>query len=344
MAIRIGAIGLGDLGRLQSEVCDKLDDVKIVCGADIDIESREVFETDFEAPTYEDHESLLEAHAHELDAAIIVTPHTLHFEQTMACLKAGLHVHLEKPMVTTTADALEMLDYVRKTDQVLQIGYQRHFHPAYQEIKRIIDSGRIGQVHMASCYLAQDWIGPQAGTWRTNPALSGGGQLIDSGSHLLDVLLWTTDSEPREVTALTDSWDQEVDVNSALSVRLDGPERSIIASVGISGDGSSFEEHIALWGTKGRIVYEDGKLLVDEDGTEYVSKFNDPAYQTLTKLKFEAFFDAIRTNKEPQIPGEFGLKVTRLTEAAFRSVDTKRTVDAKELPLKKDTNEQKTTV
>lgn len=330
MVLRLAVIGLGGLGRVQSQVSRNLEGVELVAGADIAAEGRNRFESEFGCPAYEDYRMMIEDH--DLDAVTVMTPHTLHFEQTRACLEAGLHVHLEKPMVTTTADALELIEAAHDRRLVLQIGYQRHFHPAYREIKRLVEDGRLGDVHMAACYLAQDWIDVQAGTWRTDPELSGGGQLIDSGSHLLDVLLWATDAEPRTVAAVIDQWDQTVDVNSALSVLLDGPDGQVTASIGVSGDGDVFEEHLSIWGTEGRLAYEDGRLRVTEDGREYVTEVEEPTYVELTEEKLGAFAEAVAEGTESPIPGEFGLQVTRLTEAAFLASETGESVDAATLP------------
>lgn len=333
MTLNFAVIGLGGLGHIQAQVCADLEGIELVAGVDVSPDSCERFEETFGVATYQQYETLLEEHGDTLDAVTIITPHTVHFEQAMACLDAGVHVHLEKPMVTTTADAETLLERTNETGLVLQIGYQRHFHPGYREIRRIIQSGRIGEVHMAACYLAQEWITLQGGTWRTNPALSGGGQLIDSGSHLLDALLWTTDSRPRRVAAITDNWEYDVDVNSAVSVSLEGPDRPITASIGVSGDGEVFEERLAFWGTDGRLSYEDGELVVVENGTEYVTSIDEPDYMELTVEKLEAFFEAIRTDGESPVSGEFGLRVTRLTEAAFRSSETGQAIDAASLPL-----------
>lgn len=335
MAVKLAAIGIGGLGHLQSQVCTEIDDFELVAGVDIDADSRKQFEESFDVPTYGELQELLDEHGADLDAVNIATPHSLHFKQAMTCLKAGIHVHLEKPMVISTKNATVLNDYANKNDLVLQIGYQRHFHPAYREIRRIIGSGRIGSVHMVACYIGQNWINSVKGTWRTDPELSGGGQLIDSGSHLLDVLLWTTDSYPQSVTAVVDKGGQDVDINSAVSAQLRTEQNNqIIASIGVSGNGSAFEEQITIWGTNGHIEYSDGKLLVSEEGNNYVSRFEDPGYKTLTEKKLESFAQAILSDTSPAVPGEFGLRVTRLTEAAFLSIETGETIDANSLPNK----------
>lgn len=328
--LRLGAIGLGGLAGVQLDALAEIDGVDVVAGADIDPAAREAFETDVGAPAYDDHEAMLAAE--ELDVATIVTPHTLHYEQAVACIDRGVDVHLEKPMVTRVADAVDLVRRAAEADCVLQVGYQRHFHPAYREMRRVVETGRVGEVHMVSCYLGQDWIGGQLGSWRTDPDLSGGGQLSDSGSHLLDAALWTTDSEPREVTALMDYRDHAVDVNTAIAATLSGPDRPITASVGVSGDGTAMEEGLVVWGTGGHLEYTDGVLTVSEAaGETYTAEPTAPDYRAITKAKLEAFAEAVRGERDVAVPGEYGLRVTALTEAAYRSVEEGRPVDAQAL-------------
>jgi predicted dehydrogenase len=236
MTLRIGVIGVGGLGHLQTQTYIGMAQVEVVGAADVSEEARHLFENDFSAPAYEHYREFLHEHGEELDAVMIVTPHTLHHEQAKSCMKQGYHVLLEKPMVTDTADAVDLIETADEEGVILQVGYQRHFHPAFEEIRRIIKEGRIGRVHCANCYLGQNWIDLHREDWRTDPSLSGGGQLYDSGSHLLDALLWTTDTKPKSVTAQMEYAKPDVDVNSALSIQLEG-EETLIASVGLSGDG-----------------------------------------------------------------------------------------------------------
>ncbi|MEF8851353.1 MAG: Gfo/Idh/MocA family oxidoreductase [Haloarculaceae archaeon] len=330
MSIRLGAVGLGGLGTMQLYGVADRDDVEIVAGADVARTARENFEDGFDAPAYADYEAMLDGE--DLDAVTIVTPHTLHYEQTRACLERDLHVLLEKPMVTGTRDAVDLVRRAREHDLVLQVGYQRHLHPGYRAVRETLQSGEIGDVHMASCYLAQDWISGQEGAWRTDPELSGGGQLIDSGSHLLDALLWTTDSEAREVAAVMDYRDHDVDVNTALSATLEGPDGPITASVGISADGTGFEEGLVVWGTDGYLRFGQGELTVFDGGGDPDSEeFDAGDYQEQTAAKVAAFLGAVRGERENPVPGEYGLRVTALTEAAYRARESGETVDVRAL-------------
>jgi predicted dehydrogenase len=338
MSIQLGVVGLGGLGGLELEVYDDMDGVNVVAGADVSEGAREAFADEYGAPTYESHEAMLADH--DLDAVSIVTPHTLHYEQAMACFDAGADVFLEKPMVTGVENAVDLVETAAEQGRVLQVGYQRHFDPLFRELRRVVASGRIGEVHAANAYLGQDWIEIQRGAWRTDPDLSGGGQLYDSGSHLLDALLWSLDAEPRTVAAVTDDRGEAVDVNSALAVTLErtasGGEdeassaSTITASVGVVGDGTNGEpdEGLVVWGTDGHVRYADGRLTIFEDGVTYDGEIaGDRDFTTLTRRKLSDFVRSVEDRTEPAVPGSFGLQVTALTEAAYEAAETGRTVD-----------------
>jgi len=137
MTTTVAAIGLGLLGRIECRAYQSIDDVELVAGADVSPDARETFENEFDVPTYEDYETLLDEHAAEIDAVNVVTPHTLHYEHASACLERDLHVFLEKPLTTDFDDAVSLVEESNRRDLVLQVGYQRHFDPVFQEIKRV---------------------------------------------------------------------------------------------------------------------------------------------------------------------------------------------------------------
>jgi len=326
MQLRLGIIGVGGLGYLQAKTFTELDGVSVVCAVDVSPDARRLFEDEFGGPTYDHYRELLAEHGADLDAVSIVTPHTLHYEQAMACLRRDLHVLVEKPMVTDVAEAVELVETAADRDLVLQVGYQRHFDPAFRELRRVIGSGRIGDLHAVNCHLGQDWIEPHRDTWRANPALSGGGQLYDTGSHLLDALLWTTDAEADRVSADIEYAAPRVDVNSALSLRLLRDDQPITAGVTISGDGVevSPKEGYFFWGTDGRASYVDDEITVSEKGavTYRTEVGGETSFQTLNREKLANFADSIEGTAEPAVPGEVGVRVTALTEAAYRSDET----------------------
>jgi len=329
MTTTVAAIGLGLLGRIECRAYQSIDDVELAAGADVSSDACDTFEAEFDVPTYEDYETLLAEHAAEIDAVNVVTPHTLHYEHASACLERDLHVFLEKPLTTDVDDAVALVEESRRRDLVLQVGYQRHFDPVFQEVRRVIEEGRIGDVHSATCYLGQEWMTTHEDSWRTNPALSGGGQLYDSGSHLLDTLLWTLDADPVSVTAAVDDRGNDVDVNSALTVTLDRDGDRVLSTVAVTGDGNEPEptEGLVVWGTEGHVSYLDGRLRIAETGApEYTADVDQASFEEITETKLGAFVDAVRNGSESPVPPAFGATVTALTEAAYEAAETGRRV------------------
>ncbi|MDG5817296.1 Gfo/Idh/MocA family oxidoreductase [Natronococcus sp. A-GB7] len=335
MQFRAAAIGLGGLGQLELEVLVGLEGVELVAGADVSGDAREVFEREFGAPAYADHDAMLAAHGDGIDIALIVTPHTLHFEQARACLEADVHVYLEKPMVTDVADAVELLELADDRGLVVQVGYQRRFHPGFAEVKRLVDDGRVGDIHAANAFLGQNWFELHEGTWRVDPTLSGGGQLYDTGSHLLDVLCWIVDGTPTHVSADVTYARAEIDVNSALSVEFERDDRAILAGVTICGDGVELTpaEGYAIWGTDGRVTFDGERIRLAERGaTVYESTIDARTdFTTLTTAKLENFLESIAGTADPAVPGADGLRVTALTEAAYRADQRECRVDVEAL-------------
>lgn len=329
MTVSIGAIGLGLLGRMECDHYSTFDDVEIVAGVDVAEDARDTFESSYDRPTYSSVDELLAAHGDELDAVSIVTPHTLHHEQAKACLQADLHAFVEKPLTTDLDEARDLVETARARDLILQVGFQRHFDPAFVELREIVQSGTIGDPHTVNCYLGQRWITDHEGSWRTTPSLSGGGQLFDSGTHLVDSMLWVLDARPSAVTGIMDQRGHEVDVNSALAATLEGPNEQITASVCVSGAGteSTPAEGITIWGTEGHISLNGEVLTVTtRDSTSRIDVEEARDFDALTEQKLRNFVDSVAGRADPAVTGEYGLIVTAFLESAYEAMQTGQTV------------------
>ncbi|MCD6169615.1 MAG: Gfo/Idh/MocA family oxidoreductase [Candidatus Latescibacteria bacterium] len=317
--IRVGFIGCGGNARGHMRRMLTMPEVEIVALADVSQESLGKVWQDYpqlkKLPFFTDYRQMLKEV--RLDAVEISTPHTLHFQQAMDSLREGLHVLVEKPMVCTTEHAQQIVKQVESSGKVFLISYQRHFEAVFRYVRNQIRAGELGEVQFISAFLCQDWYRAQRGTWRQRLALSGGGQLNDSGSHLLDILLWMTGLEPEEVTAYIDCLDTEVDINSALSVRFTNGAIGNISVVGNSP--GAFREGIEIWGSKAAVHYYNGELT-------YICAGASEPFQP-TGLPYRSnpdqnFIDAILGRDEVQAPAICGLRVAQLTQAAWESART----------------------
>ena len=323
--IRVGAIGSGGNARLHMRRLEAIDgvDVVAICDPSKDAVEMALDQIKFaaEPKVFGDHGSMLDAV--ELDAVMISTPHTLHFEQIMESLDAGLHVLCEKPMVCTTDHAQQVIDAWNDSGLVMSIAYQRHTLAQFRYCRDRILSGEMGKVVFINSLQSQAWYQSQVvnRTWRSKPSLSGGGQLNDSGSHLIDVVLWMSDLQPDEVFAYQDKMGSEVDILSAIDVKFDGGALCTFSIVGFQSWKGMFEE-TTIW-------LENGQLAIrGEDIWEWGE---EPTHQVVDAEKFanswtpdENFIAAIRGEEEIQSTPADALKVIQLSEAAWASAESGR--------------------
>jgi predicted dehydrogenase len=206
------------------------------------------------------------------------------------------------------------------------VGYQRHLGPAFIEARERID-GFDGPPKFITAEITQNWIEAQRGKWRTDPDLSGGGQLYDTGSHLIDAVLWTTGLTPEAVSAemVFDDEAERVDTQAMVNVEF---EEGTVASISVSGDSPQVREHIHVSGDEDTVYvtgeeWDDREVsIIDEDGGEYY-----PPAEGERTTKAEAFLEAIDTGSEPPATARDALAVTAVTEAAYESARTGERVE-----------------
>lgn len=312
--IRIGIIGTGGISHWHTRQLLALPDAVISAAADPSTANRERWQGTFgleSLPVYGDERRMLEEE--ELDAVVICSPHTLHYAQAKAALERGCHVLIEKPMTCSSEEAEELLAHSERTGKVLQVSYQRHFQPEFQYIRDAIRDNAIGKLTSVTAALYQEWQQLTAGTWRQIPALSGGGMLMDSGSHIIDVLLWTTGLTPTDVQGVFHNHGAPVEIDTFSTIRFaEGP----IAGLTVVGRSPCGRETYVYAGEEGAIWYENGRITVRRIGREPET----PVLPAQTTNQDKSFVDAILGRIEVQVPGSFALRVVRLTESLYKAM------------------------
>lgn len=325
--LRTAIIGTGGWGTHIAEQFHENPDAEVVALTDIIAENRERAGAALDVALehqYADHEVMLDNE--EIDAVQITSPHDLHYEHTLAAFERGLHVFCEKPFTPGTDRARDLARRAKASEQVMMVGYQRHVSPAYIETREAIRNGDI-EPELVTAELAQDWIQSVAGTWRVDPDLSGGGQLYDSGNHLLDAIIWMLDDTPTHVTAEMEYVDDDgrVDIQAALTVRF---AKGTIASIAVSGDSPDVYERITVRGSGGRAILEGtgwgsrNVSITDAEGAELISVVGDlSSYE-----KVDAFIQSVQHDETPPATAENAFHATALTEAAYESARNGRSI------------------
>ena len=316
--IKVGMIGVGGIAQGHVERLLKLPEVEIVALADASEQSIEKTKSNHaegiaNAKTYADYKELLADS--KPDAVVICTPHTQHFQQAVDSLDAGCHVLLEKPMVNRVVDAHALLKKIDETGKVVGLAYQRHAMPQFRYIKEKIASGEFGQVQFINALQQQGWAKGTKGSWRQDPALSGGGQINDSGSHLLDIVLWTTGLAPDKVAAFIDNRGTPVDINSALTIKFTNGAQGTISVVG---DAAGWYEDITIWCDNGSF-YVRNVSGFQVQGTDGKTFSPEPADMPAGSDVDTNFIHTIEGTEEIAAAPVNGLRTIELTEAAWES-------------------------
>jgi len=187
--IRLGFLGTGWIGRNRMEAMLAGGDTVAAAICD---PSREMAEqAKVLAPLALETESLEAMLAVGLDGVVIATPSALHAQQCVQALDAGASVFCQKPLGRTAAEVQAVLDAARRADRLLGVDLSYRHTAAMQLIRERIRAGELGKVFAAD-FTFHNAYGPQSG-WFWDPALSGGGCLIDLGVHLVDLALWMFD-------------------------------------------------------------------------------------------------------------------------------------------------------
>ena len=239
--IRFGIIGGGWLGIDIGRQANNHDDIVVEAVADLDESAlRDAGEKLDVAPErqFADYETMFATA--DLDVAVVATPHAYHYEQIVDALDAGLDVLCEKPLCLGVAKARDVVERVESSDRTLMMGYQRHLNEPYRIAREYLQDD--GTITAVDAEITQPWTESFGGTWRTDPAVSGGGVTYDTGNHLIDGLLWVTGLTPVAVSAEMEFHDDKrVDAAASISVEFDN---GVVGSIGVSGRTPRFSERV----------------------------------------------------------------------------------------------------
>ena len=213
----IGIIGCGLIGQKRAKALGS--GGHLVACADINIGRAEHLAKGSDAKVFDDWQALIALP--EVDIVVIATLHDSLAEITLAAVEAGKHVLVEKPAARSASELESVMAAEKKHGVKVHVGFNHRYHRSFQKAQEIIKTGTLGELMFIR---ARYGHGARLGyekEWRANPVLSGGGELIDQGPHLIDLSRWFLGNFS-EVTgfAHTYFWDMPVDDNGFMMRRF----------------------------------------------------------------------------------------------------------------------------
>ncbi len=353
-----GLIGCGGCGeRKHLASYEKLkDDVEIIAVCDADREKAERVAKEHGVPkVYPSYKELLADKS--IDVVSIVTSNVTHMPIAVAALKAGKHVHIEKPIAMNAKEAQAIVEARDRSGRKLMVALNNRFTDAALFAKSYVAKGALGDIYHARCgWRRRQGCGQmQYGTWFADKSLSGGGPMIDLGVHYFDLTLHLM-GFPEPVAVSASCYDkiahppkgQEVKGSVMLEkhklkpgAKYDVEDIAVGFAKFEGGASVAFEfswashveketSYMELLGTKGGLSLRDWgnefKIFTEEDGalldiTPSVRK-NAPWGEAETRY----FVDCLKAGRNPSSSPEDALKMMKVIDAIYKSSDIGREV------------------
>ena len=249
--IRVGVVGLGKMGISHFSIANAHPKTQVsVCDSSNYLLSWLNKYT--ETATYKDYNVMLEKG--DLDAVIIATPSRLHAPMVRKAVERGLHVFCEKPFCLDLKESVELAALAEDRGLVNQVGYHYRYVATFLEMKRVLDSGALGDItHVLAEAYGPVVLRPKGSTWRTQRS-EGGGCLYDYAAHPINLVNWLfgkPDGVSGTILRSIFSADTDDEVYTTFTYRSG---MSVHVSVNWS-DGSyrKMSTKLSMTGTKGRL-------------------------------------------------------------------------------------------
>jgi predicted dehydrogenase len=343
--LRVAFIGAGGIAGTHMRSYAEMADVEMVAMADVSRAAMEKWAQQYGiAGSFTDYNLMLSKV--RPDAVSVCTPNGLHAPATIAALRAGAHVIVEKPMAMNAREAEAMIRAAKQARRKLVIGFQQRFDPKAQFIRRAVEDGALGRVLFGRVQALRRRGIPNWGVFGRKE-LQGGGPLIDIGVHVLEVThyvmgsprpvlasggAWTyLGNRKSDVVCQWPNWDYKTYTVEDLAVGQIRFENGAVIHIE-----SSFAAHIQenvwnfqLMGEKGGATWDPPALARDQHGAMVNTS---PGW--LPKADFGGIFGAKMRNfvehalyDAPTLaPAEHGLMVQKMLDALYASAEQGREV------------------
>ena len=307
MSMGVAIVGCGLIGRKRALA---LGTAKLVTCADIDPAQAHSMAT--LSPSCRAVSDWREAVSSEgVNAVVVATPHNTLAEITAAAIDAGCHVLVEKPAARHVEELRPLVQMAQEKQVLVRVGFNHRYHRAFQKARQIVDSGDLGPLMFLRARYGHGGRVGYAHEWRAQPSLSGGGELIDQGVHLIDLARWFLgDFVEIEGFAHTYFWEMPVDDNAFLLLRTSSGQAAFLhASCTEWKNTFSFE----LYGQQGKLQidgiggsYGVERLtwyrMLPQMGPPETMAWEYPMLDNSWDVEMEAFYQDISLNRQPE-PG-----------------------------------------
>ena len=255
--INLGLIGLGLIGKVHLKNCLGLKTVNVQAVTDVSKKALKFAREMGVKQVFTDYNELLRQPT--IDAVIISLPTYLHAPCAISAAENGKHVFLEKPLARNPKEGKEIVSAARRYGVKLMVGYPLRFFSEFEEAKEIMESGVLGDIQTAHAvnigagpffHRAESMIPRPVPEWWLNKELTGGGVLLDLGSHMINLARWFF-GEVKSVKAyLGHRFDLDLEDHAVCTLVF---ESGTVAIVNVGWFSQKATVGIELYGTVGHV-------------------------------------------------------------------------------------------
>ncbi|MBU1101985.1 MAG: Gfo/Idh/MocA family oxidoreductase [Bacteroidetes bacterium] len=333
--MKVLIIGCGLIGRKRALALENSDTLAACC--DIDPVIAEKFGNDFSCKYFTDYWQALQ----EVDSDVVIIAVVNKFvkEMVLEAIKHGKHILVEKPLGRNYSEASEMFSLSQSLSitkfSVFKTGFNHRFHPAIWKAKILCDKGGIGKIFTIRARYGHGGRPGMENEWRASKDLCGGGELLDQGVHVIDLIRWFG-GEIKEVYGRVETkfWEMEVEDSASAILKT---RNDITASFNVSWTNWKNIFSFEIFGTKGYLRIEGLGGSYGEETLEWgkrnpkggkpeVQFFNFPPEDISWKEEWKEFKNAIHEKREVIGNVIDGLKANEVIAALYRSSNEKKVI------------------
>ena len=328
--IKAGIVGLGWWGKTLVESGENSDAIKFVVGTTRTVTPEvEAFAKQKGLRLTVDYQAML---AHDIDAVVLATPHSMHATQVMAAAAAKKHVYCEKPFTLTKREAEDAVAAIKKSGVTLAVGYNRRFHPEMTKLRDMIRAGELGTIlHVEATMTFPNALFINPAHWRADKAETPLGGLMPMGVHAIDGMIDLCGPIDH---AFAQSFRRaapiDADDTTSILVRMKEGMSGYLGTMTTTGPGFSFQ----VFGSKGFVRLEGLTHVAGASSEERRMRlFGNCKFQPVkgdgkvwqaasldvTRAALEAFAKAAQGGPAYPIPYDQVIAGVAATEAIIRS-------------------------
>jgi len=329
--INIALIGAGGIGKRWIKALNNVESIDLSVIVDKDIKKAEETAKEYKIGSCEILNDYKQAiNKENIDAVIVATPHKFLASISEDFLRAGKHVLSEKPCGISMVEIQKLVEISKENDLRYMAGFNHRFHEGFILARKLFEEGRIGDIQFIRARYGFGGRPDMQNEWRFKKEIAGGGELIDQGVHMID-MVGSFIGEIKDVKGFAENfyWESEVEDNAFVLLKSQGGQ---VASVHVSWSNWKPTHVFEIFGTEGYLIvsglgrkYGGSEKVIlgirdDEcswEPKEEVFECNPDADMSLTR-EAEEFISAIKEGRDPIPSAKDALAALEVVEKIYK--------------------------